>query len=315
MTVDFRSRAATAVLVGGLSSTACIITTTEDDTTVGETSGDPSTTSPTGSDATTPTATDPTLPSTSGPSDDTGLPPPAGECTDNLFADPGFEGGTPNASWDEASELFGTPICDASCTDMPGAGPHGGAFWAWFGGLENAADFATVAQAVTIPEGDAAVLTFWLQIRSGSGTGNDLFAITIDDAQVFFAADTDMAVYDGYTQVEVDVTDFADGQTHMVYFDADIAGVGLTSYFLDDVSLVSCVDEAPGTTTGVTSGLDSSSGDGNTSSTDSGGATDTGSATDSGGATSDSGATSSGGTSDGASSGGESGSAGSASAG
>jgi hypothetical protein len=273
-----RLRAQTAALAIGVSSSACIITTA-DDTADGTGPVSTSTNLPADTghgDTSDPTVPDPT--DTSTPDGDTGIEPPSGECTENLLLDPGFEGGTPNAVWQEASMLFGTPICDVSCTDMPGAGPHGGAWWAWFGGLENTADFATVAQTLVIPPGDTVVLTFWLEIRSGSGTGNDLFAIAVDNSQVFFVADTDAGEFPNYTQLQVDLTDFADGGEHTIYFDADIAGVGLTSYFLDDVSLVSCVDEVPGSTGAVdsstgnpTTGVDSSTG----------GATDTG-ATDTG---------------------------------
>ncbi|MBL4683802.1 MAG: hypothetical protein JKY37_04375, partial [Nannocystaceae bacterium] len=55
-------------------------------------------------------------------------------CNDNVLTDGGFELGTPNAAWGEASPLFGTPICDDTCSEDPGAAPYAGDWFAWFGG-------------------------------------------------------------------------------------------------------------------------------------------------------------------------------------
>lgn len=56
--------------------------------------------------------------------------------TDLLGKDSGFEAGTPNPYWTEASINFGSPLCTvATCGSGGGTGPHTGSWWAWFGGI------------------------------------------------------------------------------------------------------------------------------------------------------------------------------------
>jgi len=223
--------------------------------------------------------------------DDTTTGPP-GECTENLVLDPGFEGGTPSKVWTEASTTFGTPICDTGCTEDTGVGPYEGDFWAWFGGLEEP-EAASVAQGVTIPAAENALLTFRFAINSTTGTGDDAFTVLVDDTVVWMATDIEMDEYADYTRVEADVTAFADGAEHTIRFESDHPGhVGtglITNFFLDSVSLVSC-NEA-GTDTGDSGSTDASTTvvDDTTagSGTDSGSSSDTGSS-DSGGSESSS---------------------------
>ena len=96
----------------GLLGSACIITTSEDDgddVEVTDESGTPPLTTGQPSDSTGPVADE----TSSGPIDET-TGGPAGVCTDNLVLDPGFEAGSPSAAWAEASDVFGSPICDTS---------------------------------------------------------------------------------------------------------------------------------------------------------------------------------------------------------
>ena len=70
---------------------------------------------------------------------------------DNVVVDGGFEAGTPNPHWSEASTNFGTPLCDVQgCGTGAGTGPHSGSFWVWFGGIA-AYEQGSVSQMVTIP--------------------------------------------------------------------------------------------------------------------------------------------------------------------
>ena len=200
-----------------------------------------------------------------------GLP---GECTENLLLDPGFEAGTPSTVWNEDSTLFGTPICDASCTEETGAVPYAGSWWVWLGGVTDQVEVGSVSHTHQLPE--MAYLGFWLWIRSSAGTGDDVFTVTVDGETVFMVVDTDMAEYDEYTHVTVDITPYADGGDHEIAFIGDLAGSGLTSFFLDETSLVSCVessgssgsDSGSGTSTGAegsSTGGGSSSGSGSSS--------------------------------------------------
>ena len=89
-----------------------------------------------------------------------------------IVGDGSFETGTPNASWEEFSTNFGTPLCDAVCGLGGGTGPRTGAWWAWFGGT-TAAETGIITQSVTIPSGSAE-LTFWLEIPA-TATGTNGF--------------------------------------------------------------------------------------------------------------------------------------------
>lgn len=191
---------------------------------------------------------------------------PVGECSSSLIADGGFEGGTPSDVWTESSTNFNTPICDASCTDDPGAGPYAGDWYAWYGGSEGAFEEAAVSQSMVI-DGETAYLSFRFSINDSGGTGSDVFVAQIDDTVVFMVTDLDTG-FDGYTPVSIDVSDFADGGEHTVTFTAAITGDGLTNFFLDQTELVTCTSGSDSTGTGVDSSGSGSSGDSGTGTTD-----------------------------------------------
>lgn len=175
-------------------------------------------------------------------------------CGDNLLDDPGFEGGTPNEAWMADSPLFGTPICSVDCTDDVGAGPFVGDWWVWFGGVAQP-DTPFVRQNVLIPDG-LAMLRFGFSVNAGSGTGNDVFTVSIDDETQLQISDAEVASYGGWRLVEVDVSSFADGGEHTLSFSASIAGVGLTNFFIDEVELLPC--EEPSASSGTTAAAGSS---------------------------------------------------------
>lgn len=264
-----------ATLGGG-----CILTTNDDDGGQdGETQGDdddddsdPSTPDDDASDDS-PTDPDETGDGTDGPTDDS-TTGPSGDCSANLVMDPGFEAGSPSTAWDETSTTFGTPICNADCTDDANAGPYEGDFWGWFGGLAEP-EAASLTQSITIPAGETALLSFRFAINATTGTGDDTFVVTVDGATVFMVSDAEMEDYPDYTHVEVDVSEYADGAAHTVRFESDHPGheeEGLiTNFFLDKVSLVSCNGS------GTDSGDDSGSSDGTTAADDTTSGTDSGS--------------------------------------
>ena len=160
-------------------------------------------------------------------------------CTTNFIADGSFEGGTPNASWAEASTNFGTPICDPfSCGFGGGTGPRTGTFWAWFGGIP-AFEQGSLEQSVTIPAG-ATTLDFFLEIPVSSGNGVDFMRVKIDGTTVFSVLEG-QAPYAGigYQPVSIPVGAFADGGAHLVRFESTQTGSpGVSNFFVDDISLV-----------------------------------------------------------------------------
>jgi hypothetical protein len=158
----------------------------------------------------------------------------------NVVVDGGFEGGTPNAAWTEASSTFGTTLCDlGSCGTGTGTGPNSGAFWSWFGGIA-ASEVGSVTQDVTIPSGTATLEFFTELIICDSAA--DFMEAQIDGTTVFRIQGDDPTCGNlGYVLQSVDVSAFADDGLHTLAFTSEIFannGNG-TNFFLDDVSLVS----------------------------------------------------------------------------
>jgi hypothetical protein len=156
---------------------------------------------------------------------------------EELIVDGSFEAGQLAGPWDESSDAYVTPICDTTaCPDHPGTGPRTGDNWAWFGGI--ASETAVVAQDVTIPSGGA-TLSFWIEIPECSDDGGGTFTAEIDGAVVFQTDHNDPACGDlGYAAKAIDVSAYGDGGTHNVAFVGRFPdGEGVTSFFLDDVSL------------------------------------------------------------------------------
>jgi len=156
----------------------------------------------------------------------------------NLINDGGFEAGIPNPSWIEYSLNFGTPLCDAGSCGI-GNGAHSGTFWAWFGGIDVYEEGA-VYQNVTIPSGSA-TLSFYLEVPVCDSV-SDYMEVLIDDTQVFKVDGGNAACgVNGYVLKTVDVSAFADGNSHTVNFHSEtFAGNGRWSnFFVDDVVLES----------------------------------------------------------------------------
>ena len=154
----------------------------------------------------------------------------------DVITDGGFEGGTPNAAWDEGSTNFGSPLCTvAGCGTGGGTGPHSGSWWAWFGGIAGVAETGYVRQDVIIPVG-AAELSFWLEIPAAGTTG--FLNVEIDGNVLATYTESDAATYATYQQVILDVSAYADGSTHNVAFESTTdAGAGALNFFIDDVVL------------------------------------------------------------------------------
>ncbi len=161
-----------------------------------------------------------------------GTPVRSGE----IVADGSFEAGTPNPAWDEASSNFQTPLCtSAVCApDTPDFQPRTGAWWTWFGGA-NSLEIGSIEQDVTVPSGTA-TLVFWLRIPTANAPGT--LDVLMDGENVFAVTEADAASYPVYTEVMVDISDFADGDSHTLRFESTQDGTaGVTNFFLDDVSI------------------------------------------------------------------------------
>ncbi len=170
----------------------------------------------------------------------------------NAIADGGFETGTPNLSWTEASANYDSPICDPiSCGTGGGTGANTGAWWAWFGGVDPADASATlpesssVSQFVTIPSG---VTTMTLAVENTVCDGpDDILELSID-GQVLLTVtgnDANCGVV-GYRTETVDISAYADDAAHELRLDAQTFGTNgdVTNFFVDDL-FIDAGDLAP----------------------------------------------------------------------
>ncbi len=162
--------------------------------------------------------------------------PSVGTLAEQLILDPSFEAYTPNPYWDEYSSTYGTPLCtEADCGLGGGSGPHTGDVWSWFGGASTG-DIGYVSQNVLIDPGSA-VMTFWVeQAVCGDAGASNYMALSIDGTEVWRTDGLDPACGTAaYREIVLDVSGFADGDTHEIKFDSVTVGSG--NFFLDDVEL------------------------------------------------------------------------------
>jgi len=153
-----------------------------------------------------------------------------------LVRDGGFEDGTPNPNWTEASTNFGSPLCTvANCGTGTGTGPHSGSWWAWFGGIA-AAETASVEQQVLGDPNQVCTLSFWLEIPAASGNGVDFMNVLLGGQGVFSVLESAPG-YPTYAEVRLDVSDIIDGTSQLLRFESTITGTDVTNFFVDDVSL------------------------------------------------------------------------------
>ena len=162
--------------------------------------------------------------------------PVSGLLVDQLLQDPSFELYTPNPYWDEYSAAFGTPLCTvADCGTGTGTGPNTGDVWSWFGGTSSG-DTGYVSQDVMILPGTANMTFFVEQTVCGDGGASNYMALKIDGVELWRTDGLDPACgILGYRLIEVDVSDYADGNTHEIKFDSVTIGNG--NFFVDDVEL------------------------------------------------------------------------------
>ncbi len=150
----------------------------------------------------------------------------------NALSSPGFE--PSNAAWTGSGVI--TTLVNA------GRGPHGGSYYATFGG-EGVANTDTLQQQVTVPTGAEARLTFWLRVNSqedpSDGTAYDTFAVQVLDGAGTHTVRTYSNLdysYGVYALKGIDLSAWK-GQTVTLKFvgkeDRDTA----TAFLLDDLDL------------------------------------------------------------------------------
>jgi cysteine-rich repeat protein len=181
------------------------------------------------------------------------------ECSDptlpGSIGDPGFEAGTPNPEWTEVSNNpIGTPICEvAVCNTGGGTGPSEGSFWAWFGGVSSASTEGSLSQTVVIPS-SVSVLRFDLEIPACDSAA-DYLEVLIDGNREWVVNGSDARCGDdGYATQSVDISAYADGDSHDLEFHSETFANGgdESNFFVDVVALPGtpslCTPTAPSLT-------------------------------------------------------------------
>jgi hypothetical protein len=154
--------------------------------------------------------------------------------TECYVQDPGFEAGTPNPNWDEYSDTYDSPIWFFNPL-YPGANPHSGSWWAWFGGVLSR-ESGWVQQNVTFPAARTATLDFYLEIPDAATPG--YLKVLLDGNLLFEATEADAYLYPDYALVSIDVSVYADGGSHLLRFESTTEAGDYTNFFVDDICVI-----------------------------------------------------------------------------
>ena len=155
----------------------------------------------------------------------------ASSCGNELVTNGGFENGAVTAPWTSS------PASGVVTT----TGTHSGTWKALLGG-QGTDTTETLSQDVTIPANCSATLTYWLRITTTENTHPfDFFRVqVIAGSTTTLQTFDDSVVMGSYAQQTVDLSAYA-GQTVTLRFLSDEDGSLQTSFFLDDVSLLTSV--------------------------------------------------------------------------
>jgi len=157
-----------------------------------------------------------------------------------LLGNPGFENGATATPWTQSSTLGFAPVTQTSAAEPA----HSGSWEAFMNG-NGTADTDTIAQAVSIPAGCSATLSFWLHIdsteKTTTATPDTLKVQVLNSAGAVLATlatFSNLNAASGYVQHSYDVSADA-GQNVTVKFtgtETDANG-GTTSFVIDDTAL------------------------------------------------------------------------------
>ncbi|MBK9419907.1 MAG: T9SS type A sorting domain-containing protein [Flavobacteriales bacterium] len=156
------------------------------------------------------------------------------------ITDGSFEAGIGAGTWNEASANFGTPLCTAAACGTGGGGavPRTGEVFAWFGGLGDASEIASVDQDANITTGTTANLLVYVKIpATGDGSAGNYLKAFIDGTEVAMVTALDSSAYTNYTLWTVPINAYANGAVHNVKLEAKENGGTPFNILADDISL------------------------------------------------------------------------------
>jgi len=186
---------------------------------------------PTGTATPTPTGTATPVPSPTS----TATPPPS-TCTE-ILSNGGFESGA--TVWTQSSSRNYQQICTStSCGGAPA--PRSGSWMAWQGGGNR--EVGELRQAITLPAGQSARLTYYYRISSSDFCGYDYAHTRITDGsntstlRRFSLCSANRTT--GWVKDSIDLSAYA-GKTVTLTFRTTTDRTLISSFFVDDVSIVS----------------------------------------------------------------------------
>jgi hypothetical protein len=146
-----------------------------------------------------------------------------GGCSGQVMKNPGFESGT--ANWTQTSGVINTD----------GAYSHAGSGYAWLDGY-GSSHTDTLSQAVTIPAGCTASLSYYLWIDSNEGTGTayDKLTVTANGTRVQSFSNVNQG--SGYVKRTVSLSSYA-GTTVTIKWTGTEDSSLATSFLIDDTAL------------------------------------------------------------------------------
>lgn len=153
--------------------------------------------------------------------------------------DESFETGSSGTAWTQASDNFGTPLCDAACGTCGGpCVAKTGTWYCWFGGA-TAVENASIEQSVTIPNASTGALRMFVKMpMPGPGLAADKMVVKIDGTTIGTITAQDSAAYKAdYALYELDVTGYTDGAAHMIRIEAVQSTATVFNILIDDVVL------------------------------------------------------------------------------
>jgi hypothetical protein len=183
-----------------------------------------------------PTATPtPSVPPPATPTPTPTQPPAA--CT-NLLQNGGFESGRVN--WQEASTRGFTLVCTATGCGSTTVVPRSGSYFSWLAGANNEA--SQISQALTLPAGQRATLTFWHRVQSSDICGYDYGYVRVLAGGITTTVKTfslcSSTQTSGWVSNTIDLSSYA-GRAITLIFRATADATQVSSFFVDDVRLAS----------------------------------------------------------------------------
>jgi len=151
---------------------------------------------------------------------------PGGTCSGQLLGNPGFETGTASP-WTASSGVVDNSSSEAA---------HAGSWKAWLDGY-GSTHTDTLSQAVTIPAGCHATLTYWLHIDTAETTTSTAYdKLTLTAGSTTVATFSNLNQATGYTQRTADLSAYA-GTTVTLKFTGVEDSSLQTSFVIDDAAV------------------------------------------------------------------------------